>query len=107
MGEDAESKKELLRGVFTRTAESYGRIRYFETFGQWLVDTANIREGASVLDVACGRGAVLFPAAERAGPSGSVTGIDLAEGMARETAAGIARRDITNASAETDGRRAP
>ena len=99
MRDDAGSKKELLRGVFTRTAESYGRIRYFETFGQWLVGVADIPEGATVLDVACGRGAVLFPAAERIGPTGSVTGIDLAEGMARDTADEIARRGIRNASA--------
>jgi ubiquinone/menaquinone biosynthesis C-methylase UbiE len=99
MAEGAGSKKELLRGVFTRSAESYGRIRYFDTFGKWLVDVAAISAGANVLDVACGRGAVLFPAVERVGPKGVVTGIDLAEGMARETSAEIARRGITNASA--------
>ena len=97
--DEGQQKKDLLKEVFTRTAESYAGIRYFDTFGQWLVDTAAIPEGAKVLDVACGRGAVLFPAAKRVGPSGNVTGIDLAEGMARETQAEIDRRGITNAAA--------
>jgi ubiquinone/menaquinone biosynthesis C-methylase UbiE len=95
----ADDKKTILEQVFTRTAESYVRIRYFDTFGAWLVDVAKIAEGAAVLDVACGRGAVLFPAGARVGTRGHVTGIDLAEGMARATQAEIDRRGIVNASA--------
>ena len=83
MNPDAQNKKDTLQGVFTRSASSYEQIRYFPIFGQWLVDTAQIPEGSTVLDVACGRGAVLFPAAQLVGPNGKVIGIDLAEGMAR------------------------
>lgn len=93
------NKKDVLQGVFTRSASSYGHIRYFPIFGEWLVETAQIPEGAKVLDVACGRGAVLFPAAERVGPNGQVIGIDLAEGMARETQAEIQRRGLKQAEA--------
>lgn len=93
------AKKEILQGVFTRSASSYERIRYFPIFGEWLVETARIPEGATVLDVACGRGAVLFPAAQRVGANGKVIGIDLAEGMARETDSEIKRRGLTQAEA--------
>jgi SAM-dependent methyltransferase len=93
------NKKDILQGVFTRSASSYERIRYFPIFGEWLVKIAQIPEGAQVLDVACGRGAVLFPAAERVGPSGHVIGIDLAEGMARETQMEIQRRGLKQAEA--------
>lgn len=99
MNPDAQNKKDTLQGVFTRSASSYEQIRYFPIFGQWLVDTAQIPEGSKVLDVACGRGAVLFPAAEQVGPSGKVIGIDLAEGMARETEAEIQRRVLVQAQA--------
>ena len=99
MESNAVNKKDILQGVFTRSASSYERIRYFPIFGAWLVETAQIPKGAKVLDVACGRGAVLFPAAERVGSSGYVTGIDLAEGMARETEAEIQRRGLTQAKA--------
>ncbi len=92
-------KKEILQGIFTRSASSYEQIRYFPIYGEWLVDTAQIPEGSNVLDVACGRGAVLFPAAQRVGATGTVTGIDLADGMARETDAEIKRRGLTQAEA--------
>jgi SAM-dependent methyltransferase len=50
--------------------------------------------GARVLDVATGRGAVLFAAAERVGPGGRVLGVDLSDGMVRETAREIARAGL-------------
>lgn len=96
---DPQSKKDALRGVFTRSASSYEQIRYFPIYGQWLVDTAHIHEGATVLDVACGRGAVLFPATQRVGATGKVIGIDLADGMARETDLEIKQRGLTQAEA--------
>lgn len=99
MSLDSQDKKDTLRGVFTRSASSYDRIRYFPVFGEWLVAMAQIPEGAKVLDVACGRGAVLFPAAERVGPSGQVIGIDLADGMARETQLELERRELKQAEA--------
>ena len=99
MESNSLNKKDILQGVFTRSASSYGSIRYFPIFGEWLVETAQIPEGAKLLDVACGRGAVLFPAAERVGPNGHVTGIDLAEGMARETQMEIQRRGLKQADA--------
>jgi len=97
MTADPQNKKDTLQGVFTRSASSYEHICYFPIFGQWLVDTAQIPAGSTVLDVACGRGAVLFPAAQRVSTKGKVIGIDLAEGMARETGLEIKRRGLTQA----------
>lgn len=94
-----DRKKEVLAGVFGRSAEGYGDIEYFPIYGQRLVEIAGVTAGAFVLDVACGRGAVLFPAAERAGSSGRVNGIDISPGMVRETMTEIARRGVVNASA--------
>src|SRR5258706_15442969 len=88
------TKKEMLRSVFNLTAQGYAQIRYFPIFGQWLADTAKIPLNAKVLDVACGRGAVLYPAAEKVGPIGQVIGIDLSEGMAQETNAEVQRRGV-------------
>jgi len=97
MSSEQQNKKDTLQGVFTRSASSYERIRYFPIFGQWLVDTAQVPAGAKVLDVACGRGAVLFPAAQRVGAKGKVIGIDLAQGMADETGSEIQKRGLTQA----------
>ena len=53
-------------------------------FGPWVpvvLDSAQLREGQSVLDVACGTGAVATGAAARVGATGSVTGVDNNPGM--------------------------
>ncbi|MBV6451243.1 MAG: Ubiquinone/menaquinone biosynthesis C-methyltransferase UbiE [Anaerolineales bacterium] len=60
-----------------------------------MVELAQIPNGAHVLDVATGRGAVLFPAAESVGTHGLVIGIDLSEKMAQETAKEVERLGLS------------
>ncbi|MBV9601187.1 MAG: methyltransferase domain-containing protein [Chloroflexi bacterium] len=97
-----EQAKLMMAGIFNRAAPTYGQVGpgYFDYFGQRLVAQAGLKPGMRVLDVATGRGAVLFPAAQAVGPSGSVIGIDLAEEMVHATNAEIERRRLLNASAE-------
>lgn len=46
-----------------------------------LLAATNIRTGDNVLDISCGSGLVTLPIAETVTSAGSVTGIDLSEGM--------------------------
>ena len=87
----AQSSKSWLAGVFDRAAPTYDRVGapYHEAFGRRLVERADPGEGAAVLDVACGKGAVMFPAAQRVGPSGLVVGVDISSEMIR-----VARSEI-------------
>jgi O-methyltransferase/aklanonic acid methyltransferase len=89
----AQSKAAII-GTFDRAAASYDRIGpgYFAHFGRRLVELAKIAPGAKLLDVATGRGAVLFPAARQVGSKGHVTGIDLSSEMVKTTAADAACR---------------
>lgn len=57
-------------------ADSDG-LDYWDYFGVKLVEHAAIARGDMVLDVGCGGGSSLFPAAEKAGPKGFVVGIDI------------------------------
>lgn len=86
-----------------RVAHRYGLIapvfdrigpRLFSLHGQRLVEVAGVAPGERVLDVASGRGAVLFPAAERTGAAGHVVGIDLTPQMVERTAAEIEERGL-------------
>jgi O-methyltransferase/aklanonic acid methyltransferase len=66
----------------------------FAHFGQRLVEVVGIEPGQRVLDVATGRGAVLFPAAERVGAAGKVLGVDIAESMVKAANEEAARRGL-------------
>ena len=50
---------------------------YWDYFGIRLVDHAEITSGVKVLDIGCGTGSSLFPAAEKAGRRGHAIGIDI------------------------------
>ena len=94
MTEAHRELKEFWAGVYSRAAPTYATLERFEHAGRRLVELAGIQDGAQVLDVATGRGASLFSAAERAGPTGQVVGIDLAEEMVRATDAEIRERGL-------------
>jgi ubiquinone/menaquinone biosynthesis C-methylase UbiE len=79
-------------GTFDEAAASYDSVGvdFFTPMGAELVRRAQIRPGEHVLDVGCGRGAVLLSAAAAAGPTGRVVGTDLAPAMVELTAAATA-----------------
>lgn len=93
-----EQRKKRVSGVFDRVAATYGRVGppFFAHYAGRLVELAQITSGARVLDIATGRGAVLFPAVERVGSTGAVTGIDLSEVMVKATGHEVHQRGLKN-----------
>ena len=85
--------------AFTAAAPTYDAvIDFFGPFGRALAAAAHLSAGEQVLDVACGAGASLRPAVEAVGSSGSVVGVDLAEGMVGALRASLTREGISTAS---------
>ncbi len=97
---DRDEQKANIASLYNSVAPLYGQVGpdAFAWAGRQLVKRMDIAEDTQVLDVGVGRGANLFPAAEKVGPRGQVIGIDLAEKMLQETAAEIARRSIAHAA---------
>lgn len=91
--------KDSVIGMFDRAAPIYGQvgIKQFTYFGNLLVERLNVPAGGNALDIAAGRGALLFALAEKVGASGHVLGIDLAPAMVAETTAEIQRRGLKQA----------
>ncbi|GAA2248218.1 methyltransferase [Streptomyces ruber] len=93
------SYKEQVAHAFDQSSSTYDRlgVQFFGPMGRRLVDIAEPAVGERVLDIGCGRGACLFPAAEKVGPKGRVHGIDIAPGMideARKEAVGRGLRNV-------------
>jgi ubiquinone/menaquinone biosynthesis C-methylase UbiE len=95
MNDDASGRKARAKTQFNTVAAEYDAgPGCFAHFGRRLVNAAEIQPGQRVLDVASGRGAVLFPCAERVGQTGEAVGVDLADEMVRATNAEASRRGI-------------
>jgi len=67
--------------VFNFIVDTYDNIRFVRGPAERLVETAAIKQGERVLDIACGTGWATLAAAKAAGEKGKVTGIDIAEKM--------------------------
>jgi SAM-dependent methyltransferase len=94
LGDDAAAQQAEALDRFNRLASDFDPHGAYAHFGRRLVDLVGVGPGRRVLDVATGRGAVLFPAAERVGASGEAVGVDLAEGMVRAANEAAARRGL-------------
>lgn len=99
MGDKTVDKKEESLRIFNQAAMIYDRVGppIFADFGLSLVNLADLQSGDEVLDVAAGRGALLFPIATKIGPTGHVTAIDFSPEMVRETAKDIENRKLSHA----------
>jgi ubiquinone/menaquinone biosynthesis C-methylase UbiE len=56
-------------------------LSFWIRYGQRTIDQLNLQPGDRVLDVCCGTGASAIPAAIAVGPTGSVLGVDVSEGL--------------------------
>jgi len=89
------SRLEKVRLMYDERSDKYDdsdvHVRQARDYIQW----ADLKEGQSVLDLACGTGLVALEAKKRVGASGHVVGVDISDGMLS-----VARRKAQAAGAE-------
>jgi ubiquinone/menaquinone biosynthesis C-methylase UbiE len=71
-------------------------LGFWDYFGRRTVELASLPVGSRVLDVCCGAGASALPAAEAVGPTGNVTGVDLAKQLLESARAKAIQRRLGN-----------
>lgn len=94
----AQAIKAQLQATYNQAADHFDRapLTLWNHCGRRTVELAAIRPGDRVLDVCCGSGASALAAAERAGSSGCVLGVDLAERLLTLARAKAEARNLTN-----------
>lgn len=77
-------------------ADGYKGPHILTPFGKKLVELAEIVKGACILDLGMGAGTSLLPAAEKAGNTGQVIGIDICSDMVKYTHEKIKKYNVSN-----------
>ena len=91
-----------LAGAYERAAPEYERtgVANHAPFSEHLAQSVLLGPGGRVLDVGCGAGGALLPAAHRVGPTGEAVGIDIAPGMVERTRAAAEEAGLEQVRAE-------
>lgn len=91
-----------MASAYDRIAEVYDHsgVEYYEPLARLLVDRAGLRPGERVLDLGCGTGNVLFPAAGAVGATGTVVGIDLSRTMVDVARVAVRERGLGHVTVE-------
>ncbi len=96
---EAAAKGQVIRSA----AEIYDEFFVPSLFAQWaapVTEAARITSGQTVLDVACGTGALAREVKAKVGPDGAVTGLDVNEGMLAVAKGKAPEIDWQNGAAE-------
>lgn len=95
--------------LFNRVADTYDAVGvpWFVPIAERLVAEVDPQPGERALDLGTGRGAALWPLVDAVGPTGHVTGVDLAERMIEATGLDAAERGIDTVTLVVDDASSP
>ena len=95
MPENAQARSAF---TYNAAADFYDAspLSFWDYFGRRTIELASLSSGSRVLDVCCGAGASVLPAAEAVGPTGNVVGVDLAKQLLESARAKAVQRRLGN-----------
>ena len=91
-------RQQRLRANFDAIAADYERLGFVHACAARLLELANLRPAAQVLDVGTGTGLVALAAARVVGEQGNVTGLDFSARMLESANAQLAKTNLMNVS---------
>ena len=93
---EAAQRSAQVAAVFDKVADTYDAVGvpWFEPIAEGLVAEVAPAPGERAIDLGTGRGAALWPLARAVGPTGHVTGLDLAAQMIAATRADALERGL-------------
>jgi ubiquinone/menaquinone biosynthesis C-methylase UbiE len=97
-----QSAQDRAAFTYNAAADTYDAspLGFWDYFGRRTIELASLPSGSRVLDVCCGAGASALPAAEAIGPTGNVTGVDLAKQLLELAQAKAVQRGLSNVEFE-------
>ena len=106
---DAPDPIARVAGLFDALSATYDAVGvdFFAPIADRLLEAMPPRSGERWLDVGCGRGAVLLPAARAVGATGRVTGIDISPGMVEQAGRLAAEAGLDNVEVAVGDARDP
>lgn len=106
---DASGHTEKMANLFDKLSDTYDEVGvdFFQPIAATLLAAIPPQEGERWLDIGCGRGAVLLPAAEAIGPRGLAVGLDISSGMIEHARRLALHAGLRNVECEVDDAQSP
>lgn len=106
---DVSGHTQKMANLFDKLSDTYDGVGvdFFKPIAAALLAAMPPNEGERWLDIGCGRGAVLLPAAEAIGPRGLAVGIDISAGMIEHARRLAMHRNLRNVECEVDDAQFP
>lgn len=106
---DSSGHTEKMANLFDKLSDTYDEVGvdFFQPIAATLLAAMPPHEGERWLDIGCGRGAVLLPAAQAIGPRGLAVGIDISSGMIEHARRSALHAGLRNVECEVDDAQSP
>lgn len=106
---DTLGHSEKMANLFDKLSDTYDEVgvEFFKPIASKLLELMPPIENERWLDIGCGRGAVLLPAAQKIGTHGLALGIDISTGMIEHARHLALHAGLKNVECEVDDAQAP
>ncbi len=93
---DKKAYHQRIVGSYDERSKTYDNFIWAREWSIQTVEFCPPNQGEKVLDIACGTGTIAFYIADRVGPEGHITGVDISAGMIKKCSEKLQELDLKN-----------